>query len=231
MMQHLSFNHLVPMHQPPWWMTYLISIMNFSGSREDLEQYLATSRQHHKSWFNAGRIAFANNHIIYKTAKFHKDAPADQEDKMCLDVPFDIGLCARTAINCPHFHGLHYNKETKSWRQFYIAKVDLPIGVNVVRGQVKLDSAVICLIVKDYRKGLDNSLYVHTLHLRKTENKLLEDSLGKYVQVGDTKLLHNHRNLFREPKPQALPTVSTESVEPVPSLGTPYQPNPFGISS
>ena len=114
-------------------MTQLILVMYFSGTREDLEQYLATSREHHQSLFRTGSLVFSNNHILYKTAEFHEDAPADQEDKMCLDIPFNIGLFAHTAINHPHFHGLHYTvtEETNSWRQFYIAKVDLPIGVNV----------------------------------------------------------------------------------------------------
>ena len=106
--------------------------MYSTGPREKLEQYLTTSRQHHRNLFNTGRIAFSNNHIIFKTPEFYEDVPPDQEDKTCLDIPFDIGMCANTAINHPHFHGLHFNKKTKTWRQFYNAKMDLPIGVNVV---------------------------------------------------------------------------------------------------
>ena len=111
-------------------MTNSIIIMFFSGTRKDLEQYLATSSEHHQIFFNAGTLVFSNNHILYKTSEFHEDVPGDEEDKTCLDIPFDIGLCADTAINCPDFHGLHYNKKTNSWRQFYITKVDLPIRVN-----------------------------------------------------------------------------------------------------
>ena len=52
-------------------------------------------------------------------------------------------------------------------------KVDLPIGVNIVNGQAKLNAAVICLIVKDYKEGHDQDLYVHTVHLRLSWNNFL----------------------------------------------------------
>ena len=173
--------------------------MSFTG--DNLEQYLRTSRENHQNFFDSGRIAFSENHILFKTPEFYEVVPAHLDDKMCLDVPFDIGLYASVAINHPHFHCLHFDEETNSWKQVYLVKVDLPIGINIVNGQAKLNAAVICLIVKDYETGHDTDLYVHTLHLRINWNKFLNSNLGRYVQLRDPKLWCNHRKVFRGPNP------------------------------
>ena len=178
--------------------------MSFPGTRKELEDYLAQSRQRHIHLFHSstpGSLVFSNNHILYKTAELHGDAPPDQQKKTCLDLPYDIGLCVEHARKHPHFHGFIITKNN-FWRQFHISIIDVPITVNVDnRGQANLALGVICVVVNDNGTGLQWSLYVHTVHFRKTETKLLKDSLGQYVPFGDPQIWHNHRNLFRGPEP------------------------------
>ena len=115
------------MLQQPSWMTQIIFAMSFPGTRKELEDYLEQSRHRHRNLFNSsipGSLVFSNNHILYKTAELHGDVPADQQKKTCLDIPFDIGLCAEHAIKRPPFHGLIITKNN-FWRQFYIAIVDV----------------------------------------------------------------------------------------------------------
>ena len=75
--------------------------MSFTGN--NLEQYLTTSKENHRNFFNSNRSVFSNNHILFKTPKFYEDAPAHLDKKTCLDVPFDIGHCANVAINHSHW--------------------------------------------------------------------------------------------------------------------------------
>ena len=87
--------------------------MSIPGTRKELEDYLAQSRQRHIHLFNSstpGSLVFSNNHILYKTTELHGDAPPDEQKKMCLDIPYDIGLCVEHAIKHPQFHGLIITK-------------------------------------------------------------------------------------------------------------------------
>ena len=89
--------------------------MSFPGTREELEDYLAQPRQRHRHLFHGGppgSLVFLNNHILYKSTELHGDVPPDQQKKMCLDLPYDIGLCVEEAINCPYFHGLIFTKKS-----------------------------------------------------------------------------------------------------------------------